>query len=243
MRSNLTHMICLGFALHLMSCGVFSEELPQGRSGDDAEHLAYRVWQHVNAKQFWLAQGAKWQFIGHHYLWHKGTGRVRVKLSESLVVYLELTTDRVKARCDGEWLEGHELAEAQQEAIKAFNNDSFWAFAPFKIFDDGTRRSLVPSALGPQLLVTYDRGGSTPGDQYLWQLDEQGQPKAWKMWVSIIPIGGMEATWSDWQMTSSGARVASKHKILGISLDIKDVNITEYFEELKDLDPLLIDGW
>ncbi len=42
------------------------------------------------------------------------------------------------------------------------------------------------------LLVTYTSGGTTPGDSYLWHLDASGKPESYQMWVSILPIGGLE---------------------------------------------------
>ncbi|MEZ4952350.1 MAG: hypothetical protein R2825_02080 [Saprospiraceae bacterium] len=37
--------------------------------------------------------------------------------------------------------------------------------------------------------MQYKTGGVTPSDSYVWLLDENGQPTAWKMWVSITSIG------------------------------------------------------
>jgi hypothetical protein len=33
---------------------------------------------------------------------------------------------------------------------------------------------------------------------YIWLVDET-IPKAWRMWVSIIPVGGIETSWEDWK--------------------------------------------
>ena len=105
-----------------------------------------------------------------------------------------------------------------------FNNDSFWLVAPYKIFDEGTERSLVSLEDGSQaLLVTYTSGGSTPGDSYLWLLNENEIPYAYKMWVKIIPVGGVEASWDHWTKMESGAYLPKSHKMGPITLSMGDV--------------------
>ncbi|MGS0527908.1 hypothetical protein ACU8V7_24695 [Zobellia nedashkovskayae] len=95
-----------------------------------------------------------------------------------------------------------------------FNNDSFWLVAPFKVFDSGTQRSLVTLEDGSNaLMITYSSGGSTPGDSYLWHLGPNGLPESYQMWVSIIPIGGLKATWDDWKIMESGAFLPTSHKL------------------------------
>ena len=227
-------------AVALYSCGA---ELPQGRPGPEAERLAAKMLEAVTADGFWMAEGARWRFMSHSYVWHRGTGRVRVRLSEDETTYLELHTGRAFARRDGHPLTGGELEEARSEAMKAFNNDSFWAFAPFKVLDPGAQRSLVRSPEGDELLVTYTSGGSTPGDSYLWRLDERGRPISWRMWVSVIPRRGVKTSWEGWAQTRSGAWVATEHRALGLTLKVKELALTRRFVELEDLDPLLIDGW
>jgi len=232
-------LVCL-LCVALCSCGA---ELPQGSSGPEAERLASKMLEAVSADSFWLAEGARWRFMSHSYLWHRGTGRVRVRLAEDETTYLELKTGRAFALRGGEQLTGGELEEARAEAIKAFNNDSFWAFAPFKVLDTGAQRRLVRGAEGDELLVTYTTGGSTPGDSYLWRLDERGRPVSWRMWVSVIPRRGVKTSWEGWAQTRSGAWVATEHRALGLTLKVKELALTRRFVELEDLDPLLIDGW
>ena len=73
------------------------------------------------------------------------------------------------------------------------------------------------------LLVTYASGGSTPGDSYLWILQPNGFPKSYKMWVKIIPIGGVEATWDDWAIMESGVYLPKTHKLGPLELSMGDV--------------------
>ena len=124
-------------------------------------------------------------------------------------------------------VDGNQADELIQKAIAYFNNDSFWLVAPYKIFDPGTERKVVVDENNNEaLLVNYTTGGTTPGDTYLWQLDENGRPVNFKMWVSSIPIGGLEASWSDWITTKSGALLPLGHSILFFGIDLGEVKAT-----------------
>jgi hypothetical protein len=43
------------------------------------------------------------------------------------------------------------------------------------------------------------------------------------MWVGILPIGGLEATWENWITTESGAQLPTAHKLLFLGLEMGDV--------------------
>ena len=66
-------------------------------------------------------------------------------------------------------------------------------------------------------------GGTTPGDSYLWLVDDKGFPKAYQMWVDIIPIGGLEASWDDWMTTKSGALLPKTHRLGPMTIDMGSV--------------------
>jgi len=40
------------------------------------------------------------------------------------------------------------------------------------------------------------------------------------MWTSIIPIGGVSATWSDWKKTDSGTLLPTKHILSLFGMEI-----------------------
>ena len=238
-----------------------SDPLPKGIKGSGAEKLADEMLTAINASAFFKAQGASWQFRDHRYVWHKGLNRVRVQLDDELLIYIDLNRQQGWVLEDGQRPTDQEEEKDQvQEAIKLFNNDSFWAFAPFKIKDPGTQRAVVANQYLPRdqeegkelanlkleneaLLIYYQSGGTTPGDHYLWYLDQNKRPTSWQMWVSIIPIGGLESTWSGWIKTQSGAWVAQNHHIGFLNLEIKNIQVVERFEELRVEDPYLTGDW
>ena len=228
----------------LTSCGSLSDPIPKGIEGPKAEHLADQMLKAVNASAFYEAEGASWDFRSHHYLWHRGQQRVRVTLDDHLVVYVDLNGQQGWALKNNKRVSSMDAeSEYVQEAIKEFNNDSFWAFAPFKIRDEGTSRAWIDHKDGQALLVFYKSGGSTPGDHYLWHLDQNLRPKSWQMWVSILPIGGVSSTWSDWKQTRSGAWVSTKHEISSVDIEIKNIEVTKSFDSLGVRDDLLVGEW
>ena len=107
-----------------------------------------------------------------------------------------------------------------------------------KIFDDGTSRKIVEMEDGSKaLLITYSSGGATPGDSYLWILDENNLPKAWKLWVSIIPWGGLEFSWEEWQTLETGVKVSTKHHSFVRDVNLSDIKAAENLSDLMEEDP------
>ena len=112
------------------------------------------------------------------------------------------------------------------KAYAYFCNDSYWLIAPFKVFDQGVSRSIVNTEDNKKaLLVSYASGGVTPGDSYLWFLNENNIPESYKMWVKIIPIGGLKATWENWTKSETGVMVAKDHKLGPMNVDCSDIKM------------------
>ena len=233
-------------SLSLTACGSISAPLPQGVEGPAAEALADRLLSAVNAEAFARAEGARWCFRDKEYLWHRGLGRLRITVDDEETIYIDLQGQRGWVLEAGQRPSPADEAAYVADAIQDFNNDSFWVFAPFKVRDPGTSRSLVidPESQQRALLVFYETGGSTPGDYYLWYLDEEGRPERWAMWVSIVPIGGVESSWAGWKQTQSGAWVSTEHALgLGLHLRIPELEITTRFEALGVDAPRLLGRW
>lgn len=206
--------------LLLIAAGIYyfanNESLPEGTKGDKADALAQKMVTAMNKEAFDATEILEWSFRGkNYYKWKKQEGLVEVSMGDHKVT-LNLNDPSKSVG---------ENSETIQKALGNFNNDSFWLLAPYKVFDEGVERRLVMHKEKEALLVTYTSGGSTPGDSYLWILDDNGMPTSYKMWVSIIPIGGVSATWSDWKTSDSGIKLPTKHKLslFGKELDMGDV--------------------
>jgi len=205
---------------------IYNETLPNGRIGPEADALANKMLKAVNYELYNETRYLEWTFRAgkHKYLWDKAMGNVNVSW-DRYEVNLNLKNPTLSTVFqNGNKLKGKKKEDGINKAIGLFNNDSFWLVAPFKVFDQGTHRSLVTLKDGSQgLMVTYASGGTTPGDSYLWKLQPNGFPESFKMWVKILPIGGIEATWDEWQIIESGAFLPKAHMIGLIKLDMGEV--------------------
>ncbi|MEQ9098509.1 MAG: hypothetical protein RIF36_26960 [Imperialibacter sp.] len=215
-------------SLLLLGAGVIwiaSDPLPEGEKGPEAEALADKMLKSMNYEAYQQIKTLSWTFPGgHHYVWHKPENIVAVTWADMEVKFSPDTFEG-SATEKGNALEGDELHDAIQTAWTYFANDSFWLVAPFKVRDPGTERRLVETADGPALLVTYTSGGVTPGDSYLWLLDENFKPRAWKLWVKIIPIGGVEISWENWE-NYEGAWLASSRNAGFYKMEITDIQVS-----------------
>ncbi|MFK7783394.1 hypothetical protein [Psychroserpens sp.] len=207
----------------------YNEDLPTGSEGKDADILATRMLNTLNHNAYNATDYIEFTFKKrHHYKWNKAENtcevfwkNIKVNLdlsnSESSKVYIN----------DSE----HTAADTQNYIHKAknyFNNDTFWLVAPYKVFDDGVERRIVKTENNKDaLLVTYTSGGSTPGDSYLWHFDDSDKPKSFQMWVDILPINGLEASWTDWTTTETDAQLPTFHKLLFLGLEIENIKTSK----------------
>jgi hypothetical protein len=203
----------------------YNEPLPSGIQGKNADDLAYKMLDALDNDAFENTNYIEWTFKKrHHYQWEKSKNLCTV-FWDDYKVGLNLNNSALnKAYVHGFTIKGDMGKELISKATSYFNNDSFWLVAPYKVFDTGTERRLVKLNDGEEgLLITYKTGGSTPGDSYLWILDKNGIPKSFKMWTSILPIKGLEASWTDWTITESGAKLPTFHKLLFFGIEITNI--------------------
>ena len=207
---------------------IYNEPLPKvlKDSGTEADALAMKTQEALHFNEFKNSRFVEWSFKNGNniYYWDKQKDIVTVKWDD-IIVNLNLNQpNQSKVVKESLEISGSEREELLQKAHRNFNNDSFWLIAPFKLFDKGTKRNLVQLDDGSKgLLVTYTSGGNTPGDSYLWKINKSGIPESYQMWVSIIPIGGLKATWEGWQKMESGTYLPTLHKIGPISLSMGEV--------------------
>ena len=228
--AGLTLLALIG--LGALTAWVASRPLPEGVQGPQADALAQKMLESVNQEAWDSTAWVQWTFAGRrHFLWDKERHFVRVGWGEREVL-LNLEEISGLAFRNGQAVDDEKNDKLVQKAWAAFCNDSFWLNAVVKAFDPGTERRLVDWEGRSALLITYTSGGVTPGDSYLWLLDEQGRPEAWRIWASILPIGGVRFQWEDWTQLPGGAWVATTRKHPLLTLNVTDLQAAGSWQEL-----------
>lgn len=220
---KILYVVLFTAVLGLISIWIVHTPLPEGKKGPAAEALADRMLRAVNAEAWEAVPYVAWSFRGtNHYVWDKKNHIAEVRWNDAVAV-IDLNTLEGTARLGDRVLSGRDKASALDYAYTNWCNDSFWLNAPAKIRDDGTERSLVTLEEGRTgLLVQYTSGGVTPGDAYLWVLGDDDLPEYYRMWVEIIPVGGLKATWEQWE-EHDGAMLATVHRIGPAEVPVENI--------------------
>ncbi len=210
----------------------FNEKLPEGSNQVRADQIAQQMMLAINDSAWQLTGAIQWTFMGkNQHLWDKERHLSRVQWGK-YEVFVDINKKQGVAFKNGVKVEGKKGDKLVNKAWKNWVNDSFWLNPVSKAFDDGTTRTLVKLKDGREgLMVSYASGGSTPGDAYVWILDENNLPVSWKMWVSIIPIGGVEVPWSEWETTATGVKICTLHDSF-IDLKLEGVKTARSILEL-----------
>lgn len=204
------------------SCSSGCAALPTGGAGSDADALAHAIESAVG-KDAWERTGAvRFGFRGKRsFVWDKQRSFFYGNSGDD-EVWLDLWDRSGTARRAGVDVDEATRAKLLADAWAWFCNDTFWLNPLVKLFDEGTTRELVVLEGGRReraLKVSYASGGATPGDSYLWIVDDENRPIAVRMWVSVLPVKGIEITWDGWTSLATGAAVATRHVAVG-ALDI-----------------------
>jgi hypothetical protein len=186
----------------------------------------------VNCTEWERIRFVAWTYDGkRHYVWDKNYHIAEIRYEDIRVL---LNVDSV----DGiVWVNGvrqslHDKRKYIAQAWKYWCNDSFWLNPICKLRDDGTMRKLIHRSDGSRaLLVTYKQGGVTPGDSFLWIMDDQYRPVAWRMWVSMLPLRGLRASWEEWT-TIEDCQVSTLHYIGPYRIDIQALRSGRHFSDL-----------
>lgn len=219
---------------------ALDEPRPTGEPGPAAEALAAELEAAIDLPAWEGTQAVRWRFAERHaHLWDRARGLARVRFDDT-EVQLRLADQRGVALQDGEPVLPADEDELVREAYAMWANDSFWLNPLAKLHDPGTVRERVELAGEDALLIRYTSGGVTPGDAYLWLFgpgEAPRRPRAWRMWVSILPIGGLEVPWDGWQELSTGAWVATEHPFGPVALRLTDVEGAASLAELEEGEP------
>jgi len=213
---------------------VANEPRPVGMAGAEADALARRIEQTIDLAAWQRTGAVRFAFGGRNeHLWDRERRLHRVRWDD-VEVLRAFDTGRGVATRGGQPVHGEQLAELLDAAYAHWANDSFWLNPLAKMFDEGVSRALVKLDDGTQgLLISYSSGGVTPGDAYLWVLGDDGLPAYWKMWVSILPVGGAKSTWEAWEKLPTGARVSTLHRTFGTTLKVSPVEAAATLAELE----------
>lgn len=187
------------------------------QAGSDARaiEIADAVMEKMGGRQAWdRTRYIRWKFFGPRWhVWDKQTGRVRMEgvspaNGEPYVILHNINTETGRA-----WRNAHEVtAESELEPLvnaaeRAWINDGYWVFMPYKLKDSGvTLTYLGPGTLEDDrpadiLQLTFDDVGRTPDNKYhVWVARDTGLVEQWAYFSDASRAEpNLVGPWGNWK--------------------------------------------
>ncbi|MAA80343.1 MAG: hypothetical protein CL916_13900 [Deltaproteobacteria bacterium] len=224
----------IGIVLVLVITGCVLAHRPIPSPSDSGEKLATQIEQSINKKAWDQTGIITWNFAGAEHIWDKSRELHSYTRGNNTILH------SLAGKGGIHFKKGKVQDTPQRWIQKAYNawiNDSFWLNPLVKFHDEGVELKTMTYDGEQVLTVHFASGGNTPGDTYMWFVDEHFRPKMWRMWVSIIPIGGTSISWEGWTQISTGAWISTQHKVGPVNLELSDVRGAKHWREIFDKDP------
>jgi hypothetical protein len=215
--------INLIFLIFIVSC----RSIPDGQEGQEAENLAKKMLEYANIEAWKKTEAVEFTFAGiRHHLWDKKRNYV-LYTKDNVKVYFNKDNLYGKVYINNqEVFDKEEKNKKIYEAYKAFINDFYWLQPAFHIYSPGAKRFFIDQN---KLRVTFYEGGVTPGDTYVFYLDNNGKINIMQMWVQIIPKKGIKAEFKEYIETETGVRIAKIRETFLKNIVLTDIKFYPKF--------------
>ncbi len=204
-------------------------KIPTGQTGPEAEALRDSIERSVNVDGFRRLGAVEFTFVreNRRHFYDIGRRLAEVRFKEYVVQY-DLRTYKYRAEKNGVTLVGAEAATTFGLAQKFHVNDVFWLNPFAHLRSPGVQLEKI----GDQaLLVRFPSGGVTPGDSYLIVTNTTGRPTHWKLWVSTLPIKGIEASFEKWETFPDDVQLSLHHHMVVADIDLADIIVYPAYPE------------
>jgi len=223
MKGNQVPFYGLMIVLSLAVSGCAA--IPAGREGEDAEKIADRLLQAANERAWMDTAAVSFRFRDSHFIFWDRKRSLAETSNGSVVIQFDTKGLRGLVIDNGKRVEDPEKIRGWIEKGRSWLvNDTYWLNPVFHIRAPGAKRMLTDDG---QLRVTFESGGVTPGDSYVFSFDDTGLITEMKMWVQVFPIRlirGARVSFSDYITTSTGVKIPLHHKVSGmIEVNMSDV--------------------
>lgn len=204
------------------------QSLPSGNSGEKAEVLKEKMKEAAAVDNFKNTAAVSFLFADRDRIfWDRQSGFYRVEWSswgDDYRVERDRRSGAARIFENGEKVTDHEeRKELYKEAEKKFVNDTYWLIPQVHFDSPGAQSYYIDDKT---LRITFSSGGVTPGDSYVFHLNDENLIKTMEMWVDIIPFSGVDAGFSEYKKTETGVPVAREHSLLlFVSVDLTDMKM------------------